>query len=466
MAKHRLVASPQLMISVSGIRGILPTGLSPSVIVDAVLGFGTVTGKKIVIGMDSRNSGPLIRDLVCATLRAQGKEVLDAGLAPTPTVKAAVKLEHAAGGIMISASHNPPEWNGLKLMGPEGFFFNKLNLSSMMTALESGKLTGADHKTLGSFHEIDAVSKHVKTVLNLLNNVEQIRAKKYKVVVDAVGGAGRNALPELLTELGCEVIPLFCEAASGFDFPRPPEPTPIALKKFSQLLKKESAAVGFALDPDADRIVPGSPGRGAINEEYSLPLSFLGLPEIKDVPKSQPRGKTPFVVNLSTSTLLDQVAAPYGYPVIRSAVGEANVVEMMKKNKSFFGGEGNGGIIHSRVPSFGRDSLLGAALILSAMARKNAATLDDVLSGMPELFMEKRKFDVKAGTDVRELFSRIEGLFPGMRADRKDGLHLSDAEGWIHARSSNTEPVIRIIAEARNKKHLEELLSRAARVVK
>ncbi len=466
MAKHRLVASPNLMISVSGIRGTLPAGLTPSVILDAVLGFGTVTGKKIVVGMDSRSSGPMIRDLVVAALRAQGKEVLDAGLAPTPTVKAAVKLEHAGGGIMISASHNPPQWNGLKLMGEEGFFFNKQNLASMMSALDSGKFPLADHKSLGTVFEIDAVSKHVKSVLKLLNNVEQIRAKKYRVVVDAVGGAGRDALPLLLRELGCEVIPLFCEAAAGFDFPRPPEPNPAALKKFGQVLAKESAAVGFALDPDADRIVPGSPLKGAINEEYSLPLAFLGLPEIKGPPKTRPRGKSPFVVNLSTSTLLDQVAEPYGYAVIRSAVGEANVVEMMKKNKAFFGGEGNGGIIHSRVPSFGRDSLLGAGLILSAMAKRDASTLDDLLKSMPTLHMEKKKFDLKPGTDVRELFSRIENLFPEMRADRRDGLHLANNDGWIHVRSSNTEPVIRIIAEARNKKDLEQLFSRAGRVVR
>lgn len=454
------------MISVSGIRGTIPQGLNPSLIADIALGFAATTGKRVILGMDSRNTGPLIRDLLKSTLIACGKEVLDAELAPTPTVKAAVKLHKASGGIMISASHNPPQWNGLKLIAREGFFFAKEDLNSMLASIKSSKFPLVDYKNLGSYRKIEAVKDHVTSVLKLISNTEQIRSKKYTVVVDAVAGAGREALPLLLEELGCTVVPLFCDPDKSGEFPRPPEPTPAALKKFSDALRKSKAACGFALDPDADRIVPGSPELGAINEEYSLPLSFLGLPEIKNLPRARPRGKIPFVVNLSTSTLLDQVAEPYGYAILRSAVGEANVVAMMRKNASFFGGEGNGGIIHSKVPSFGRDSLLGAALILSAMARHDAVSLDDLMRLLPPLFMEKRKFDLKQGADVREVFTRIENLFPGMNVDRRDGLHLANSEGWVHVRASNTEPVMRVIAEARNATNLNQLLSRAARAIK
>ncbi|MCE9597475.1 MAG: phosphoglucosamine mutase [Spirochaetia bacterium] len=454
------------MISVSGIRGTIPEGLNPSLIADIALGFAATTGKRVVLGMDSRNTGPLIRDLIASTLIACGKQVLDAELAPTPTVKAAVKLHNASGGIMISASHNPPQWNGLKLIANEGFFFQKEDLNSMLAAIKSSKFPLVDYKNLGSYKKVEAVQDHIKSVLKLISNTEQIRSKKYTVVVDAVAGAGRNALPLLLAELGCKVIPLYCDADTSGEFPRPPEPTPVALKKFSETLRKSKAACGFALDPDADRIVPGSPAKGAINEEYSLPLSFLGLPEVKVKPKARPRGKIPFVVNLSTSTLLDQIAEPYGYAILRSAVGEANVVAMMQKNSSFFGGEGNGGIIHSKVPSFGRDSLLGAALMLSAMARHDARSLDDLMGMLPPLFMEKRKFDLKQGADVREVFTRIENLFSGMNVDRRDGLHLANADCWIHVRASNTEPVLRVIAEARNTTDLTQLLSRAARAIK
>jgi len=451
------------MVSVSGIRGTIPGGLTPPVLTEAVTAFGAITGKKIVVGMDSRSTGPWIRDLTTAVLIACGKEVLQAGLAPTPTVKAAVKLRHAHGAIMISASHNPPEWNGLKLMGPEGFFFNKQSLQQLNAALEGNKFQLADYRTFGKAYDIDAAGDHIQSVVKLLQNREQIKACKFKVVVDAVGGAGRSALPALLTELGCEVIPVFCDPPKSGDFPRPPEPTPSALKEFSTALKKTGAACGFALDPDADRIVPGSPGRGAINEEYSIPLAFLGLPEVPLTPGKPQRKSLSLVVNLSTATLIDQVAAPFGYTVIRSAVGEANVVEMMRKNHAAFGGEGNGGIIHSRVPSFGRDSLLGAALILSAMARHGCKTLDDLMLQLPPLFMEKRKFALKAGQDPREVFHKIENTLAGMNADRRDGLHLSNHDGWIHVRASNTEPIVRVIAEARNKASLEQLLARAGR---
>jgi phosphomannomutase len=452
------------MVSVSGIRGTIPNGLTPPILADAVTAFGAITGKKIVIGMDSRSTGPWIRDLTTAVLVACGKEVLHAGLAPTPTVKAAVKMRRAHGAIMISASHNPPEWNGLKLMGPEGFFFNKQNLQQLNAALDGGKFQLADYRTFGKVQEIDAITDHVQAVIALLQNREQIKACKFRVVVDAVGGAGRNALPALLAELGCEVIPIFCDPPRSGDFPRPPEPTPTALKEFSTALKKTGASCGFALDPDADRIVPGTPRQGAINEEYSLPLAFLGLPDVPVAPGKSTRKKNhSIVVNLSTATLIDQTAAPYGYTVIRSAVGEANVVEMMRKNHALFGGEGNGGIIHARVPSFGRDSLLGAALILSAMAKHGCKTLDDLMEKMPPLYMEKKKFALKPGQDPREVFHKIENTLAGMNANRRDGLHLSNHDSWIHVRASNTEPIIRVIAEAKSKAALEQLLARAGR---
>ena len=473
---HLIKRGNDLMVSVSGIRGRIPAGLDVNNIVEFMRAFCAVTGKKIVIGNDARPTGPIIRNLSIGVLLAAGKEVIDIGLAPTPTVKAAVALKKAHAGIMFSASHNPPEWNAFKFMGPKGFFFDQTASDKLLEAMRQNEFPAVDYKKMGQVNEADGIQEHIDTVLKIIPNKAQIRKKKYRVLVDGVAGAGREALPRLLEELGCKVVRLYCDPTPKGDFPRPPEPTPKALKEFSKALKAGKGsgklAVGFALDPDADRLVLGSPARGAINEEYTLPLALLGTEEYRRAKKSSEakakqskRGGPIIVVNLSTANLIDQVAVPVGLRVIRSAVGEANVVAKMLGTKAVYGGEGNGGVIHPRVPSFGRDTLSGAALLLSAMAERNARSLDDLMEDMPPLYMEKTKQSLDQSSPA-EVFARMEAGFNNAQVDKTDGLHLSmDNGAWVHVRASNTEPILRLIAQGNSPAELKNLLKRAVELM-
>lgn len=452
---QQAVQDRKLMISVSGFRAILPDGLDPGGIVALAQGFADTTGKRIVIGRDSRPTGPLLSRLFRDVLEYRGKTIIDVGIAPTPTVKAAVSQLKADAGVIITASHNPEEWNGIKFLKRGGFFYDHAALEALLHAIESPlKTTGARpgrSMPLGSTSDQNAIAAHVKAILKTLPNVSAIRRKKYRVVVDAVAGAGREAMPLILKELGCSVIPLFCQPAERF--PRPPEPTPAALREFGKLVKSRKASVGFALDPDADRLVCGSPTVGAIHEEYTLPLAFLGK-------RPTLRRPSRLVVNLSTATLLDAVAAPHR--VERSPVGEANVVGQMQKARATFGGEGNGGVIDPSLPSYGRDSLAGAAWILSAMAARNARSIDELLAEIPPLFMAKEKLERKG--EISEALSRFESLaraLPDLRlksVDRRDGLHLLFDDGsWAHLRASNTEPILRLILQADSPSALSSL---------
>ncbi len=450
-----------LLISVSGIRGTIPAGLDPVNTAAFAQALASVSGRRVVIGEDARPTGPALKQILTGTLLACGKEVIDVGLAPTPTVKAAVAL-HADAGVMISASHNPLQWNGFKLMQKGGFFFDAAMNAKWLAALEANAKTGAGpavpYKKLGTLSQRDAIDDHIKAVLKQLPLLEKIRAKKYRVVVDGVAGAGREALPRLLEALGCRVVRLYCDPAP--DFPRPPEPTPKALKEFGKLVQSKKAAVGFALDPDADRLVCGGPRTGAINEEYSLPLAFYGL--MAGNKQEKVRKRASVVLNLSTATLLDSVAAQFGVPVYRSAVGEANVVAEMRKRKSIFGGAGNGGVIHPDVPSFGRDTLIGAALILQAMAERDLKSVEELLGEIPPLYMQKTKFDFER-EHLQAIFGRFrDGFESGVRVDERDGLHLSFPDGdWLHVRASNTEPILRVIAQAGSPRALKERIARA-----
>ena len=446
-----------LLISISGIRGTIPGGLDPDNIVAFAKAFASVTkGKRVVVGYDARPTGPALQNLFQGTLMAAGKQVLDAGLCPTPTVKAAVREFRAAGGVMISASHNPLQWNGFKLIKSDGLFFDAAASRSFLRALERGDYKAVDHKAIGQVRSIDAIQSHIESVLEVLPNVAAIRKMKYQVVVDGVAGAGREALPALLEELGCKVIRLFCEATPGGRFPRPPEPNPAALRKFGATVRGHHAAVGFALDPDADRLVTGSPTAGAIHEEFTLPLALLGMP----TRKGRLSGK--IVVNLSTATLIDSVAGELGASVVRSAVGEANVVAEMQKVRAIFGGEGNGGVIHPKVPSFGRDSLVGAGLILSAMANSGASSLDDLMKRMPPLYMEKTKIELGRLKPAESLAKLEKNLAKQARLDKRDGLHARFEDGsWLHLRASNTEPILRLIAQASDRPELRRLIEDA-----
>ena len=450
-----------LLISISGIRGVIPTGLDPINTTCFARAFAAVTGKRIVGGEDARPTGPALKQILIGTLIASGKTVIDVGLAPTPTVKAAVAL-HGDAGVMISASHNPLEWNGFKLIQKGGFFFDAAMSAKWSQALRDNVESAVAYQKFGEVRRVDGVQDHIKAVLKALPLLKQIRAKKYRVVVDAVAGAGREALPMLLEELGCKVERLYCEDSDRF--PRPPEPTPTALKDFGKLVRQRKAAVGFALDPDADRLVTGGPGTGAINEEYTLPLALLGLAPF--LPK-KPTAKPVIVLNLSTANLCDSVATRYGIPVLRAAVGEANVVELMRKRKAIFGGEGNGGVIHPGIPSYGRDTLIGAALILQAMTHANVPTIEALLAELPRLYMEKTKFEFERPRLAAILEGFATGFGDDVIVDRTDGLHLKFPDGaWLHVRASNTEPILRVIAQAATARELDALIQRAREILK
>ena len=463
-----------LMISISGIRGRVPQGLDPENILYFTRAFCAVTGRKIVLGNDARPTGPILRHLALGVLLAAGKEVLDIGLAPTPTVKAAVALTRSHAGIMLSASHNPPEWNAFKFMGPGGFFFDAADGERLLGALRRDDFAAQglakDYRGMGVVREYDGLGGHIDAVLDIIPNLRAIRKKKYKVVVDAVAGAGREALPLLLEKLGCRVIPLFCEPTKRGEFPRPPEPTPMALRKFGALVKKKKAHIGFALDPDADRLVLGSPKRGAIHEEYTLPLAFLGMEEYYSRVSSRTKGGRrkgrPLIVNLSTANLLDAVSERAGLKVSRAPVGEANVVNAMRARKACYGGEGNGGVIHPGVPSYGRDPLVGAALTLSAMVREDK-TLDELMDEMPRLYMEKTKMPLPEDLNAEEIFYRLKKEFPEGEVNEEDGLHITLPDlSWLHLRKSNTEPIIRLIAQGATSAKLKAMLILAASAVK
>ncbi|MBE8365111.1 phosphoglucosamine mutase [Leptospira borgpetersenii] len=443
---------PDLMVSVSGIRGIIPTGLSPEVIFNALRAFGTwIEGSKVVIGRDSRPSGPYIENIALGLMQAMGKDVLQLGIVPTPTVKAVVNLSKAGGGIMVSASHNPILWNAFKFIGPGGFFTGAADLEQILDTVRNQSYRQIQYKPSSKIVSGKEWSeKHIESVLKRVN-VSAIRKKKYKVLVDAVNGAGSALIPELLGKLGCKPILLHCSPDGTF--PRPPEPTPDALKQTSRKMKSSGADIGFALDPDADRLVVLTPKKGAISEEYTLPLSFLSL-TLGKMPK-----KANLVVNLSTSFINEFVAGQYGVPVSRSKVGEANVVSEMLRQKSIFGGEGNGGVIDPAIASFGRDSLSGIAHILNGMAA-TGKKIDSIVEELPAVHMQKTSFKV-AGKNLQDIYSKFSEEFSAFSEETLDGLRLASDDSWIHIRPSNTEPIIRVIAEARTKKDLNSLLDRS-----
>ncbi|EPG73611.1 phosphoglucosamine mutase [Leptospira fainei serovar Hurstbridge str. BUT 6] len=448
---------PDLMVSVSGIRGIIPTGLSSDVIYDALRAFGTwLKGNTVVIGRDSRPSGAFIESIAIGVMQGMGKNVILLGVVPTPTVKAVVNQTKAAGGIMISASHNPVIWNAFKFIGPGGFFTGASDLEEILDVVRTESYKPFQFKPNSKVEEgRDKIQGHIDSVLARVN-VAGIKKKKYSVFLDAVNGGGSFVLPELLKSLGCKVIALHCKPDGTF--PRPPEPTPDALRQSSRAMRQSGADVGFALDPDADRLVILTPKKGAISEEYTLPLSFLSYLASNKVPK-----RASLTVNLSTSFINDWVASSAGIPTFRSKVGEANVVSEMIRRKSVFGGEGNGGVIDPAIPSFGRDSLSGVAHVLNLLALKGEA-VDSVLSGLPAVHMRKIAYKI-SGKKPEQIYSQFRNEFPDHGEDIRDGLRLSSEDSWIHIRPSNTEPILRVIAEARTKKDLSALIETAGKIM-
>lgn len=433
----------QLMKSVSGIRGIVGETFTPDLIIKVASAFAKYTKKgTIVIGRDTRPSGETISKLLASTLVCSGCNVINLGIVPTPTTELMVKELKTAGGIMISASHNPVEWNAFKLINRTGTFLNAKEIKKFFEIMAHNNAYVSWNKFGKVTYNDDSFSVHLKKVFKVIN-VNRIHKKKYTVVLDSVNGAGSEITIKLLSELGCEVIPLYCDINSVF--PRGAEPIPENLKVLARTVKKYSADIGFAQDPDADRLAIVDERGRPIGEENTLALVTEHL-------LSKKKGKV--VINLSTTKAIEDIALKYGSTVKRTKVGEINVTDEMRKSGARIGGEGNGGVISPQI-NMGRDSLAGIGYILEMMAENNK-TVSDLVKSIPQYVMKKGKIDLKKGKDNNRILSVISGQFSNENLSSIDGLridfknHPEFKGGWVHLRLSNTEPIFRIISEGIN----------------
>jgi phosphomannomutase len=442
-----------LQISVSGIRGIVGESLDATVASQWAAAFGAwLPPGPVVIGRDTRPSGVMLAQAVAAALMSTGHAVWDIGIATTPTTEIAVAGSEAVGGVIITASHNPQPWNALKFLQADGLFLTAGQNQELRRCLaRPGGHVGADR--LGRVTGFEgAEGRHVQAVLKTPHlDTGRIGRRRFHVVVDAVEGAGGLILPRLLRTLGVVCTPLYCNM-SGL-FPHEPEPTPAHLGDLMQAVKDTGAALGLALDPDGDRLALVD-GRGkALSEELTLVLATEAV--LCHAPG-------PVVVNLSTTSLIDRVADRYGAPVLRTPVGEANVVEAMLREGAVIGGEGNGGVIYPAVHA-GRDALVGAALILQLLAEREQS-LEEIVDALPSMAMVKEKAPTAELPVGENLASVLSGLGPGI-LDERDGVKWTGERAWVHVRPSNTEPVTRIIAEAETEEMARRLIRRVRNAV-
>lgn len=438
------------MIGISGVRGIVGTGLTPEVISQFVLGFGTLMdGGKIVIGKDTRPSGEMVRHSVISSLLATGCDVIDLGICPTPTVLFNVKELKADGGIAITASHNPIEWNALKFIGKDAKFLDIKRAEELVNIYRKKTFNTVGWNEIGKlFEDKDGIDRHIDKILSLpYLNMDGLKKRKFKVAVDCVNGAAFEAFPQLLEKLGCNVVKVFCDGTG--EFKRSPEPLAENLALLSKNVKREKADVGFATDADGDRLSIVSDKGKPLGEEYSLPLvaKFILSKKKGDV-----------VTNLSTSRMIDYVVGEKDSQLYRTKVGEANVVLKMEEVKAIIGGEGNGGIIFPEV-QYTRDALTGIALILEYMleSNKNISQLKDELHNF-SIVKRRKKLET---SDYKQDFDAIISRFPEGEVNMTDGIRIDWENGWLHIRKSGTEPILRIIAEAKTKKNAESICNKA-----
>ena len=436
-----------LISSVSGIRGTLggKTGdnLTPIDVVRFASAYGSwllQNHKKaiIVVGRDARPSGPMIQNLVQQTFISLGIDVIDVGLSTTPTVELEVVRHKAQGGIIITASHNPKEWNALKLLNENGEFLSAdegEQINQMSQDLSSIEFTAVDN--LGVIcTESDAIQYHIESILNLpLVDIDKIKASSFKVVVDGVNSTGGIAVPQLLNELGVEVIPIHCNANG--DFPHNPEPLAQHLTDLSEAVVAHEADLGIAVDPDVDRLVFMDEMGNLFGEEYTLVACA------DYVLRTNP-GNT--VSNLSSTRALAEVTRQYGGSYAASAVGEAHVVDLMKKTNAVIGGEGNGGVIYPEL-HYGRDALVGVALFLTHLA-KSKISCSNLRRRYRNYFMSKQKVQLSEGINVDNLLELMANKYKNQDVDCSDGVKINFNEEWVHLRKSNTEPIIRVYTES------------------
>ncbi len=445
-----------LMVSVSGVRGIVGKDLTPELVARYAAAFGTLVtnGERppaVVLARDARVSGPMYAAAAAAGLVSVGCRVIDAGLIPTPTAQLAVEHHGAGGGLVITASHNPIEWNALKFVGADGLFLDEPT-AARLQALVAGTLARASWDGLGDTTRDDgAVQRHVDRVLALpLVDHARIRARRFTVALDCVRGAGGTIMPQLLEALGCTVSAIHAETDGRF--PRAPEPIPEHLGDLGALVRRTGADLGIAVDPDVDRLALVDGSGTPIGEDYTLAFAVEAVLR---------RRAGPVVVNLSTSLVVDDVARAYGVTVARAPVGEANVARAMRRAGAVVGGEGNGGVMLPAL-HLGRDAPLAAALVLDLLAA-TGDTVGDRVAARPRYTIVKAK--APRGADLAAAYGALTTQFPDAAADRQDGLRLAWADRWLHVRPSGTEPIVRFIAEARSRDAADALVAAARELV-
>ena len=453
-----------LVKSISGIRstigGRVAEGLSPVDVVRFVAAYATQRkamlpdNKTIVVGRDARLSGEMVDQLVCGTLVGMGYDVINIGLATTPTTELAVTGLNAAGGIILTASHNPKQWNALKLLNEKGEFLNDVEGKEVLAIAEAEDFNFAEVDDLGKITRRDYLEDHVRDVMALeLVDKAAIEAKNYTVAIDCVNSVGGLAIPAILKALGVKnIIELNCEPTGHFA--HNPEPLPQNLTEISDLMREGKADVGFVVDPDVDRLAIICENGDMFGEEYTLV-------SVADYVLSKTPGNT--VSNMSSTRALSDVTAKHGGSYSASAVGEVNVTTEMKRTNAVIGGEGNGGVIYP-ASHYGRDALVGIALFLSSLAQKGCK-VSELRATFPEYCISKNRIDLTPEIDVDKVLEAVKEKYAGERINDKDGVKIDFADGWVHLRKSNTEPIIRVYSEAATMEEADELAKKVIDVV-
>lgn len=453
-----------LIKSISGIRGTIGgavgENLSPVDIVRFASAYGMwLKGQndgrlKVVVGRDARISGAMVQSLVQSTLQALGIDVVDLGLSTTPTVEVAVPAEKADGGIILTASHNPKQWNALKLLNAKGEFVSAADGAKILEIAEQEAFLFASVDALGTLTKEDYLQRHIDAVLNLSTvDATVVKAANFKVVVDGVNSTGGVYLPELLRQMGVEVVELFCEPNGHF--PHNPEPLPEHLVDLCAKVVETKADLGFVVDPDVDRLAIVSENGALFGEEYTLVAIADHVLETK---------KGPTVSNLSSTRALKDVSDKHGVAYYASAVGEVNVVTKMKEVGAPIGGEGNGGVIYPEL-HYGRDSLVGVALFLTQLAQAKCSC-SELRKQYTDYFMSKQKIQLTPELDVDAILDGIAENYASEDVDKTDGVKINFAQEWVHLRKSNTEPIIRVYTESTTVELANDLANRFIKEIK
>jgi phosphomannomutase len=454
--------SSTLMISVSGMRGHVGTDLTPELVARHAAALGAwarasaargAGRSAVVIGRDARTSGPMFTHAAIAGLMSVGCDVIDVGIAPTPTVQLAVEHHGAGAGLIITASHNPIEWNALKFVGPDGIFLDA-DAGAAVRALAEAGPPRAGWDGIGRVRSDNAaIPRHIDQVLALpMIDAAAIRERRFHVALDCVRGAGGTAIPPLLERLGCRVSAINLETDGRF--PRSPEPLPENLGDLGRLVRESGADVGIAVDPDVDRLALVDETGAPIGEDYTLAFAVRAVLDAR-TRAGATRDTPTVVVNLSTSLVVEDAARDYGARFVRAPVGEANVARAMREENALVGGEGNGGVMLPAL-HIGRDAPLGVALILHWL-RRSERTVSELVAAAPRYRIVKAKGP--RGGALEPLYDKLKQRFPDAEADTRDGLRLSWRDRWLHVRPSGTEPIVRFIAEAPTEREAEALVA-------